>query len=53
MTPQEIRTEMSRVRTALRDTDSPYLRRDYGKYLKRLKSKLYEAERKRDEDCQN
>lgn len=32
----EYQREINRVQTALEKTDSDHLRRDYGKYLKRL-----------------
>ena len=33
---QRINKEIRRVKTAIRETDSEYLRRDYTKYLKKL-----------------
>ena len=38
--------EMARVEKALAETKSPYLKRDYEKYLKRLYKKLKQGERK-------
>lgn len=32
--------EIERVQTALDNTDSEFLKRDYGKYLKRLKKRM-------------
>ena len=37
MTETERRAEIKRVRAIIKSTDSPYLRRDMEKYLKRLK----------------
>ena len=48
MKPQtitEYRAEISRVEQALAKTDSEYLRRDYGKYLKRLKREIKQLRR--------
>lgn len=36
MTPQERKDEIKRVNAILRTTQSPHLRRDMAKYLKRL-----------------
>jgi hypothetical protein len=35
-TAEELQKEITRVKTALQKTQSPYLKRDYEKYLKRL-----------------
>lgn len=40
MTKAEILKEIERVSKALSKTDSEYLRRDYEKYLKRLRAAL-------------
>ena len=40
MNRNEIVNEIARVEQALRKTDSPKLRRDYGKHLKRLRRDL-------------
>ena len=36
----EIKNEIARVQTALANTQSEYLKRDYTKYLKRLQREL-------------
>lgn len=36
----DIRAEIERVKIALENTDSPYLKRDYEKYLQKLYKKL-------------
>ena len=36
MNKEELIKEIMRVKEALAKTNSPYLKRDYGKYLKRL-----------------
>lgn len=36
MDREQVVQEIARVEQAMRKTDSPHLRRDYGKYLKRL-----------------
>ena len=36
----KIKNEMKRLEEAILKTDSPYLKRDYGKRLKKLKSLL-------------
>lgn len=40
----DIQAEIKRVEAALAKTNSPYLRRDYEKYLKRLKKQLKRSE---------
>lgn len=40
----KIKAEISRVEAALAKTKSPHLKRDYEKYLKKLKAKLKEGE---------
>ncbi len=42
MTANELDAEIQRVKTAIAQTQSKYLRRDYAKYLKRLYSKKRE-----------
>lgn len=32
----DVKAEIARVEKALQETKSPYLKRDYGKYLKKL-----------------
>lgn len=36
----EIKNEIARVEKALRETKSPYLKRDYEKYLRKLNKRL-------------
>lgn len=40
MTKKEIQAEIMRVEKALEKTDSVYLKKDYAKYLRRLKRQL-------------
>ena len=42
----ETNAEIARVERALAETKSPYLKRDYEKYLKRLYKKLKQGEHK-------
>ena len=42
----DIKAEIARVEKALAETKSPYLKRDYEKYLKRLYKKLKQGEHK-------
>lgn len=44
--PRNLRSEIKRVNTIIENTDSPYLRRDMEKYLKRLKRELRYGMRK-------
>lgn len=37
---KNLRKEIGRVKETIRNTDSPYLRRDYEKYLKKLEREL-------------
>lgn len=46
MNKDEIISEIARAQTALEKTNSPMLRRDYSKYLKKLKQKLENAGRR-------
>lgn len=39
-TLSDYKTEIERVEKAIERTDSEHLKRDYGKYLKRLKKEL-------------
>ena len=39
-TVEEYKKEIARVRAAMDKTDSAYLRRDYGKYIKRLEKEM-------------
>lgn len=41
----EIETEIARVQAAIDGTKSEHLRRDYGKYLKRLKRQARQYQR--------
>ena len=43
---RNLRSEIKRVNTIIENTDSPYLRRDMEKYLKRLKRELRYGMRK-------
>lgn len=36
----DVKSEIARVEKALRETKSPYLKRDYEKYLKKLYKRL-------------
>lgn len=36
----DIKTEIARVEKAIQETQSPYLKRDYEKYLKKLNKRL-------------
>lgn len=40
MSISELRKEIARVEAAIAKTDSEHLRRDYGKYLRRLKGQM-------------
>lgn len=40
MKNKNLRKEYGRIKEAIRNTDSPYLRRDYEKYLKRLEREM-------------
>ena len=42
---EQVQAEIDRVETALRRTKSRYLRRDYGKYMKRLYNEQRRLER--------
>ena len=42
----DTKAEIARVEKALAETKSPYLKRDYEKYLKRLYKKLKQGEHK-------
>ena len=39
-TAEEYSKEIARVQAAMQSTSSPCLRRDYGKYMKRLKKEM-------------
>ena len=43
MNKAEIQSEIKRVKNALAKTDSPFLKRDYTKYLRKLKKQLKEV----------
>ena len=36
----DTKSEIARVEKALAETESPYLKRDYGKYLRKLRKRL-------------
>ena len=39
----QIKEEKKRIEEAISKTNSPYLKRDYGKRLRKLRRKLYES----------
>lgn len=43
MIKTELQAEIKRVENALAKTDSPFLKRDYAKYLRKLKKQLKEV----------
>lgn len=43
MIKTELQAEIKRVENALAKTDSPFLKRDYTKYLRKLKKQLKEV----------
>ena len=47
MSREDIAKEIMRVEEALEKTDSRYLKKDYGKYLKRLYRELGKRDRER------
>ena len=44
MTIKEIQTEIKRIEKAMDKTDSSYLKKDYAKYLRKLKKQLKNME---------